>query len=84
MSIDTGSTHLLNKSPYRTPFAKHPTVGKTVVNEMLTTNIIHPSRLCWSFPIAVFDKKDGAWRFYTDFRKLNNISKKSSLSLPVI
>ena len=32
----------------------------------------------------VVDKRDGTKRFCTDFRKLNNISKKSSWILPVI
>ena len=32
----------------------------------------------------VVEKKDGTKRFCTDFRKLNNISKKSSWPLPII
>ena len=33
--------------------------------------------------MVVFDRKDSTKRFCTDFRKLNNISKKSSWPLPV-
>ena len=35
-------------------------------------------------PLVVVDKKDGTKRFCTDFRKLNNISKKSKWPLPAI
>ena len=81
MSIDTGNHPPIKLRPYRTPFAKHPIVVKTV-NYMLAANIIHPSRSPWSFSTVVDYKKDGTKS--TDFRKLNNISKKSSCPLPVI
>ena len=83
MSIDTGNHPPIKLIPYRTPFVKHPIVDKAV-NDLLAANIICPSRLIWSFPILVVDKKDGTRRFCTDFRKLNTISKKSSWPLPVI
>ena len=83
MSIDTGNHPSVKLRPYRTPFAKHPIIDK-VVNAMLAANIIHPSRSPWSFPIVVFDKKDGSKRFCTDFRKLKNISKTSSWHPSVI
>ena len=82
ISIDTGNHPPIKLKPYRTPFAKHPIVDKAV-NNMLATIIIHPPRSPWTFPVVVVDKKDGTKRFCTDIRKLN-ISKKSSLPLPVI
>ena len=51
---------------------------------MLAANIIHQPRSPWSFPVVVVDKRDGMKRFSTDFRKLNNISKKPRWPLPVI
>ena len=51
---------------------------------MLATYITHPSRSPWSVPIVAVGKKDGTKRFCTDFRKLNNISKKPRWPLPVI
>ena len=83
MSIDTANHPSVKLKPYRTPFAKHPIVDK-VVNDMLAANIIHPSKSPWRFPVVVVDKKDDTKRFCTDYRKLNNILKKSSWSLPVI
>ena len=82
MSMDTGNHPPIKLRPYRNPFVKCPIVDKAV-NDMLVANIIHPSRLPWSFPIVVIDKKDGTKRFCTDFRKWNNISKNSSWPLPV-
>ena len=51
---------------------------------MLATNVIQPSRSPWSFPVVIVGKKDGSKRFFTDFRKLNFISKEPSWPLPVI
>ena len=82
MSTDMGNHPPIKLRQYTTSFAKHPTADRAV-NNMLAANIIHLSRSPCSFPVKVVDKKDGNKRFCTDFRKLNNISKKSSWSFPV-
>ena len=82
MSLDNGNHPPIKLRLYRTLFAKHSIVDKAA-NDMLAANNIHPSRSPWSFLIVVVDKKDCTKRFCTDFRKLNNISKKSSWPLPV-
>ena len=43
MSIDTGNHPPIKLRPYKTPFAKCPTVDKAV-NDMLAANILHPSK----------------------------------------
>ena len=78
MSIDTGNHPPIKLRPYRTPFAKHPIVGKAV-NDMLAANIIHSSISPWSFAIVAVDRNNGTRRLCT-----NNISKKSSWPLKVI
>ena len=83
MSIDTGNHPLIKLRPYKTPFAMHPSVDKAV-NDMLATNILHPSRSPWCFLVVVVDKRNGTKRFCTDFRKLNNIPEKSGWPLLVI
>ena len=83
MTTDAGNHPSIELRPYETPFAKHPIKDKEV-SDRLAANIIHPSRLSWSIFIMVIDKKNDTKRFCTDFRKLNNISKKSSWPLPVI
>ena len=83
MTIDTGNHPPIKLRLNITLFAKHPILNKAV-NDMLAAIIIHPSRSPWSFPIVVVEKKDGTNRFCTDFRKLNNIPKKSNGKLLVI
>ena len=61
---------------------KRPIVDKAI-DDMLVGIVIQPSMSPWSFPIVIVDKKDGSKRLYTDFRKLNLISKKSSWPLHV-
>ena len=56
MSIDTGNHTPIKLRPYSTPFKKCPIVDKAV-NGTLATNIIHASRLPWSFPLVVVDKR---------------------------
>ena len=82
MGIDTGNHPPIKLRPYRTP-AKCPIIDKAV-NDMLAANIIHPSRSTWCFHRVVIDKTDGTKRFYTDFRKLNSISKECSWPHAVI
>ena len=79
---DTGNHPHIKLKLYRAPFAKHPIVDN-VVNDMLAANILCPSSSPWSFPVMVLDKKHSTKRFCTDFRKLNNILKKSSHPFPV-
>ena len=55
MSTDTGNHPSSKLRPHRTPFAKCPVVDKAVDN-MLAANI-HLSRLPWSFPIVVIEKR---------------------------
>ena len=83
MSIATGNHPHIKLRPYRTPFAKHLIVEKSV-NDMLAETIIHPSISLWTFPTVVVYKKEDTKGFCTDFGKLNNILKKSRWPLPVI
>ena len=71
--IETGNHPPIKLKPYRTPFAKRQIVSKAI-DEMLKANIIQPSKSPWCFPVVV-TKKDGRFRFCTDFRKLNQINK---------
>ena len=46
--------------------------------------VIRPSTSPWSSPIVMVRKKDGAWRFCIDFRKLNDVTHKDAYPLPRI
>ena len=51
---------------------------------MLDAEVIRRSNSLWSFTVVIVDKKDGTKRFYVDFRKLNQVTKKNSYPLPLI
>ena len=51
---------------------------------MLQDGVIRPSTSPWSSPIVMVRKKDGAWRFCIDFRKLNDVTHKDAYPLPRI
>ena len=53
---------------------------------MLANEIIKPSSSEWSSPCVLVHKKDesGSYRFCTDFRKVNAITKSYSYPIPSI
>ena len=49
---------------------------------LLTEKIIECSHSKWASPEVIVKKGDGTYRFYSDFRKVNLISKKDAYPLP--
>ena len=54
------------------------------IKHMLENDIIEPSSSEWSSPCILVPKPDGNYRFCTDFRKLNSVTKTDSFPIPRI
>ena len=54
---------------------------KGEVEKMFQQEVIQPGSSPWSSPIVMVKKKDGAWRFCIDFRKVNSVTHKDAYPL---
>lgn len=85
--IDTGNAKPLAKVPYRVPYHQRKVLDE-LVQDMLKKGIITPSDSPWSAPVVLVKKKteDGSekYRFCTDFRGLNAVTRVAAYPLPNI
>ena len=54
------------------------------VQQMLASDIIHPSNSPWASPVVMVKKKDGSLRFCVNFWQLNAATVKDAQPLPRI
>jgi hypothetical protein len=69
--------------PYRYPQSQKEQI-EIMIQDMLAEGIIQPSTSPYSSPIVLVKKKDGTWRFCTDYRALNAITVKDSFPMPTV
>uniref|UniRef100_A0A146KXW0 RNA-directed DNA polymerase n=4 Tax=Lygus hesperus TaxID=30085 RepID=A0A146KXW0_LYGHE len=84
--IDTGSEGPAARRPYPIPHALRPIVEEQV-QLMLDDGVIRPSQSPWCAPVVMVKKKTTPgqpteWRFCTDYRDLNRITKSDAYPLP--
>jgi hypothetical protein len=69
--------------PYSYPHSQKEQIEK-MVKKMLDQGIIQPRKSPFSSPIVLVEKKDGSWRFCTDYRALNAITVRDSCPMPTV
>ena len=80
---------LTTTKPVHAPFYKAPPpeVRREIdqqTDELIAMGVARESNSPYSAPIVLVRKKDGSWRYCTDFRRLNKVTEKASFPLPNI
>ncbi|XP_063933413.1 uncharacterized protein LOC135145226 [Zophobas morio] len=81
--INTEDAQPIRQASRRLPLVKQEEAEK-LVRKMLDDGVIEDSNSPWSSPVVLVTKKDGSTKFYVDYRKLNDVTKKHSYPFPRI
>lgn len=81
--VDVGDASPCRQHPYRINPQKLLQMQKEI-EYMLENDLIEPSNSDWSLPCILVPKPDDSYRFCTDFRKLNAVTKGDTFPIPRI
>uniref|UniRef100_A0AAY4E6M7 ribonuclease H n=1 Tax=Denticeps clupeoides TaxID=299321 RepID=A0AAY4E6M7_9TELE len=79
--IDVGNSTPIKQHPYRVNPVKRD-IMRSEVDYLLQNNLAVHSQSPWSSPCLLVPKPDSTFRFCTDYRKVNSITKPDSFPLP--
>lgn len=79
--VDVGEAKPIKQHPYRVSPYKREKLAEEV-KFMLQNELIEPSNSDWSSPCILVPKSDNTYRFCTDYRKVNSVTKTDSFPIP--
>ena len=79
--IDVGDVAPIRQRFYRVSQEKRKHIDAEV-EYLLDNGLAEPSASAWASPCLLVNKPDGTYRFCTDYRKLNAVTKPDSFPLP--
>ena len=81
--IDTGNTHPVAQSRYRTPHFLRNEM-KRIIDKNVQSGLMEPCSSPYAAPVLLVKKPNGTWRLVCDYRKLNSVTISDCYPLPVI
>ncbi|XP_074648994.1 uncharacterized protein LOC141904313 [Tubulanus polymorphus] len=81
--VDVGNSRPVKQHHYRLN-PERAEIMKEEVIEMLKLGVAEPSDSQWSSPCILVSKPGGKWRFVTDYRKVNSLTKTDCFPMPRI